>query len=157
MKDSYPAQAPRRQEPRGGAGQRGEPTSLRFGSVARVLARLAETEGLSYPAFRSPPGLGGVTRSIRRRPDGKATVAVALRGRPWAAVLADMVEGVVAANGLRGVAADRCRTALWAGLSDVGEIAGPAGGSSGMSAVPARAEPTVSNRLKCEKARGFAA
>jgi hypothetical protein len=37
-----------------------------------------------------------------------------VRGRPWPAVLADLVEGVVAANGLRGPAADRARSALWA-------------------------------------------
>jgi hypothetical protein len=31
-------------------------------------------------------------------------------------VLADLVEGVVVANGLSGAAADGCRTALWAAL-----------------------------------------
>jgi hypothetical protein len=43
-------------------------------------------------------------------------VSVAIRGRPWAAVLADMVEGVVVANRLRSVDADRCRARLWARL-----------------------------------------
>jgi hypothetical protein len=31
-------------------------------------------------------------------------------------VLADLVEGVVVANGITGPAADGCRTALWAAL-----------------------------------------
>jgi hypothetical protein len=100
-----------------------EATSLRFGQVAQVLANEARAQGLRAPAFRSPPRLVGLSRSINRRRDGGATVAVALRGRPWAAVLADMIDGVVAANRLRGVAADRCRNALWSRLADVGERA----------------------------------
>jgi hypothetical protein len=43
---------------------------------------------------------------------------VLLWGRPWAAVLADMIEGVIAANRLQGVAADRSRRQLWAALDD---------------------------------------
>lgn len=100
-------------------------TSLRFGTVASVLAEVAKAEGLVTPAFRSPPALVGVSRSIRRRRGGQTTVAVALRGRPWAAVLADMVEGVVVANRLRGVPADRCRVYLWDGLGAAGEAGGP--------------------------------
>jgi len=95
-----------------------EAVSLRFVSVARVLAGEARAEGLRAPVFRSPPRLVGVGRSISRRRDGSCTVSVALRGRPWAAVLADMVEGVVVANRLRGVDADRCRARLWARLGE---------------------------------------
>jgi hypothetical protein len=95
------------------------PTSLRFVAVARTLASGAQAGGLACPVFRSPPSLVGVSRTIRRGRDGKTTVAVALRGRPWAAVLADMIEGIVAANRLRGVEADRARTLLWATLGDV--------------------------------------
>jgi len=40
-------------------------------------------------------------------------VAVSLRDRPWPAVLADMVEGVIVTNGLVGPEADQCRAALW--------------------------------------------
>ena len=35
---------------------------------------------------------------MRRRADGGVAVAVRVRGRPMAAVLADLVEGVVVAN-----------------------------------------------------------
>ena len=40
-------------------------------------------------------------------------VAVVVRGRPWAAVLADMVEGVLAANRLDAAEADKARSVLW--------------------------------------------
>jgi hypothetical protein len=93
-----------------------EATSLRFASAARTMGQVARSRGLRVPGFRSPPRLDGVERSVRRRPDGGATVAIRLRGRPWLAVLGDMIEGVVVANGLSGVAADRTRTALWSAI-----------------------------------------
>jgi len=93
-----------------------EATSLRFASAARTLGQVARARGLVVPGFRSPPRLAGVERSVRRRPDGGSTIAIRLRGRPWVAVLGDMIEGVVVANGLSGVAADRARTALWSAI-----------------------------------------
>ena len=89
-----------------------EATSLRFAHAARTIADVARAHGLDAPSFRSPPGIDGVQRSLRRR-GGAATVAVRLRHRPWVAVLADMIDGVVAANRLAGAAADDVRTALW--------------------------------------------
>ena len=86
---------------------------LRFAEAVRALGVEARRNGLRMPAFRSPPRLVGVARSVRRRADGGATIAVVVRGRPWAAVVADMVEGVLVANGLTGVAADTARAALW--------------------------------------------
>jgi hypothetical protein len=93
-----------------------EATSLRFASAARTLGQVARAQGLSVPGFRSPPRLDDVERSVRRRADGGATVAVRLRGRPWVAVLADMIEGVIVANRLSGPAATRARTALWSAI-----------------------------------------
>lgn len=101
-----------------------EAISLRFVAVARNLARAAQDQGLSPPAFRSPPRVVGLSRSLLKRPDGHITVAVLLRGRPWAAVLADMIDGVVAANHLRGVEADRCRRVLWSAVET--EVTQPA-------------------------------
>ena len=40
----------------------------------------------------------GRVRTIRRHGDGSATVSVVLRGRPWAAVVADMIDGFAAVN-----------------------------------------------------------
>lgn len=90
-----------------------EASSVRFADAARTIGRVVRARGLSMPLFRSPPRLDGVQRSVRRRASGVATVAVRLRGRPWSAVLGDMIEGVVVVNGLRGREADEVRDALW--------------------------------------------
>lgn len=92
--------------------------SLRFAEAVRRLAAASRTPGWSVPTFRSPPGVAGAQRTLRRRPDGSLVVAVNLRDRPWAAVLGDLIEGVVVANGLRGPDADRCRSLLWSSVSD---------------------------------------
>ncbi len=88
-------------------------SALHFATTARLLSAEARRLGLEPPGFRSPPRLVGVDRSLRRRPDAVATIAVRLAGRPQPAVVADMIEGVVVVNGLVGVEADRCRAALW--------------------------------------------
>jgi hypothetical protein len=93
-----------------------EATSLRFAAAARSLGQTSRRRGLSVPGFRSPPRLPEVDRSLRRRSDGVAMVAIRIRGRPWMAVVSDMIEGVVAANRLRGPDADGARRVLWAGL-----------------------------------------
>jgi hypothetical protein len=97
-----------------------ESTSIRFAHVARTLATSARGRGLRVPAFRSPPRVKGAERTLKRWPDGGATVSVALRGRPFAAVVADMVEGVVVANRLGGIEATRTRTALWEAVVGAG-------------------------------------
>ena len=56
-----------------------------------------------------------VQRSIRRAP-GATLVAVVVRGRPWPAVQADLIEGIIATNDLRAEAADRVRAQLWAAI-----------------------------------------
>jgi hypothetical protein len=98
-----------------------EATSLRFAAAARLIGDTARARGLTAPAFASPPRVPGAQRTLRRRRGGHVTVAVQLRGRPWAAVLADMIDGVVAVNGLRGLPADALRRALWAAVE--GEVA----------------------------------
>jgi hypothetical protein len=97
-------------------------SSVRFAAAVETLSRSARRQRLTAPGFRSPPRLEGASRSIRWTSGGRPTIAVVIRDRPWAAVLADMVEGVIAANRLDGAAADRCRAALWAAL-DRGEVA----------------------------------
>lgn len=101
--------------------------SLRFAEAARVLADAARARRLVAPAYRSPPRVEG-DRSIRHRSDGGATVAVRFRGRPWPAVLADMIEGVVVTNGVVGPAADGVRTAMWEALEASGHLDGPGDG-----------------------------
>ncbi len=90
-------------------------SSLRFARAVQALAQATRALGLLVPGFRSPPRLVGVQRSIKRWPGG-ATVAVVVRGRPWPAVQADLVEGIVAANDLESPASDRVRAELWRAL-----------------------------------------
>jgi hypothetical protein len=91
-------------------------TSLRFSTAARTLADEARRQGLAVPGFRSPPRLPGAVRTIRRWPAGGVVIAVTIRGRPVADVVADMIDGVVAANGLTGGDADVIRSRLTARL-----------------------------------------
>jgi hypothetical protein len=95
--------------------------TLRFSTAARVVALEARQMGLCSPTFCSPPGVAGATRTIRRSNAG-TRVAVAVRGRPLADVVADLVEGVVMANGLSGADAVRCRHRL-AGALDAAQRA----------------------------------
>lgn len=90
-------------------------SSLRFARAVQCLAQAARALGLLVPGFRSPPRLVGVQRSIKRW-EGGATVAVAVRDRPWPAVQADLVEGIVVANSLTSPASDRARAELWLAL-----------------------------------------
>lgn len=99
-----------------------EATSFRLASAARTLGQAARQRGLVVPGFRSPPRLAGAERTMRRRRDGGVTVAVRMRGRPWVAVLADMIEGVIVTNRLAGADATRTRTALWAALEQTDEL-----------------------------------
>ncbi len=97
-----------------------------FAAAARTLAREARRLGLVAPSYRCPPRLVGVDRTIRRRgPADGAVVSVVVRGRPWPAVLADMIEGVVVANALVPPAADRVRTELWERLAPMVEPVTP--------------------------------
>jgi hypothetical protein len=87
------------------------PPALRFADAARRLSAAARGAGLDAPAFRSPPRLKGAARTIRRYPGG-AVVSVQLRGRSFADVAADMVDGVLVANGVDGEARVRLRAAF---------------------------------------------
>lgn len=108
-------------------------TTLDFANAARLLGREARRRGLVAPSFRCPPRIVGVQRSVRRHRSG-AVVAVLLKGRPWLAVLADMIEGVVVANDLDPQRAARLRTDLWAAAG--GEA--PSG-----DAEPSTPQPTI--------------
>jgi hypothetical protein len=92
-----------------------EASSIQFAAAARVLGDAARSEGWLAPSFRSPPRVAA-DRTVRGQGSAAATVAVRVRGRPWLAVLADLIDGVVVANGLDGPDAARCRTALWSAV-----------------------------------------
>jgi hypothetical protein len=85
--------------------------ALRFAEVARRLGAATHEAGLAVPAFRCPPRVPGADRTIRRYPGG-AVVSVRLRDRPFAEVVTDMVDGVVAANRVPAADAPRVRALL---------------------------------------------
>jgi hypothetical protein len=87
-------------------------TTVQFAAAARAIAAAARRFGLAAPTFRTPPRLVGLDRTVRRHALG-GVVSVRLRGRPWAAVVADMIDGVVAVNGLDPRRANRVRADLW--------------------------------------------
>ena len=89
--------------------------AIEFAQAARTLTMEAQRRGLVGPSYRCPPRIVGVDRSLRRHAGG-VTIAVKLRGRPWAAVLADMIEGVIVGNGIEPAKAFRLRAELWSAL-----------------------------------------
>jgi hypothetical protein len=92
--------------------------SLRFADVARRLGAAAHANGLAVPAFRCPPRTAGAIRTLRRYPGG-TVVSVRLRDRPFHTVVADMVDGVLAANRVAPADEPRLRAALHAALDGV--------------------------------------
>lgn len=87
-----------------------------FALTARLLGDEARRLGLVAPAFRSPPRVVGVDRTVTRRGD-HVTVSVRSRDRPWPSVVADLIEGVVVANDLTIADAARTRNELWAAVT----------------------------------------
>ena len=97
-------------------------TAVEFAALARAIASTVHQSGLAAPGFRCPTRIIGVDRTIRRLAgqDVAGTVAgivaVNVRDRPLAAVVSDMIEGVVILNQLSAVEAARVRAALWLSL-----------------------------------------
>ena len=109
-----------------------EASSLRFAAAARTLGEVARAAGLVVPGFRSPPRIDGVDRTMKHQLDGAGletiTVSVRIKGRPWVSVLADMIDGVLAANGLTGPTAGAARTVMWGAVeADVMRGSNPEG------------------------------
>ena len=101
-------------------------TTLRFAAAARALTRAARLQGLVAPGFRSPPRLAGVDRTVLRR-GSSASIAVRVRGRPWADVVTDMVEGLLVVNGLEGASAESARLDFHAAVGSSSSVDAPPG------------------------------
>ena len=97
-------------------------TAVEFAALARAIASTVHQSGLAAPGFRCPTRIIGVDRTIRRLAGQYVAgtvagiVAVNVKDRPLAAVVADMIEGVVILNQLSAVEAARVRAALWLSL-----------------------------------------
>lgn len=91
---------------------------VQFSLLARRVAEQARGLGLVPPAFRTPPRVAGADRTLRRGRDGTVggVVAVRLADRGAPEVVGDLVEGVIAVNGLGGDDATRARSALLAAI-----------------------------------------
>ena len=87
-----------------------------FVNAANLLIAVADRFGLVAPGFRTPPRIVGVQRTVRRRPGG-GVVAVAVKNRPVAAVLADMIDGVIVVNDIAPPESDTVRAALWSAVT----------------------------------------
>jgi hypothetical protein len=99
--------------------------------TARALAAAARELGLNVPSFQSPPRSGQIDRSIQRSGHGDCVVAVRVRGRPFAAVVADAIEGIVVCNQLDASAAGAVRDELWREIEGSHDAAAPVPNSAG--------------------------
>lgn len=90
--------------------------SVAFAHAARVLSLVARELGHEAPSFRSPPRIAGARRSMTKRTDGSVCISVATRNRTAAAVIADMIEGIVVASSEAPSAVGALRDALWAAI-----------------------------------------
>ena len=70
-----------------------------FAEVVRQLMQATAAAGMRMPGFVSPPRTKGARRTIKWLAEDRALVAVR---RDTDAVVADMIDGVVAANRLSG-------------------------------------------------------
>ena len=89
--------------------------TLSFSAAVRAVTGEARRMGLVVPGFRSPPRIPGADRTIRRSA-GEPIVAIRLRGRPIADVVADVVEGVLVANAVPHRSGGRVRRQLLAAV-----------------------------------------
>ena len=86
--------------------------SVRFSVFARAITDAGKRLGLIVPSFRSPPHDGDLDRTLRRHSSG-SIVAVRVKDRPFGAVIADLVEGVIVCNRLTQREAGDVRNVLW--------------------------------------------
>lgn len=72
--------------------------SVEFSHIARTLNRHTQhLQGASI-SFRAPPSDPKVNRSLRKRDDGSVVIAVALKNRSREDIIADLIDGICAAN-----------------------------------------------------------
>lgn len=72
--------------------------AVRWAKAIRAIDPTVREEGLTMPAFRSPPKDPSVNRAIERRASGYPVVYVRIRGRADHAVAHDCVVGVFRSN-----------------------------------------------------------
>ena len=93
--------------------------SVRFAIVAKTITQVVASCGLEVPGFKSPPRSGDVDRTVRRVNRG-SIVAVRIKDRPFEAVIADMIDGVVVCNDMSTERAGKLRNLLWGAATQTG-------------------------------------
>jgi hypothetical protein len=73
-------------------------TSIEFSNFALEISQACRGLGIKVPMYRTAPPGTSTRRRIRRFEDGSSLITIATHGRHNAEVLADMVEGAIAAN-----------------------------------------------------------
>ena len=86
--------------------------SVRFSMIAQAFGRIGAQVGFVVPGFRTPPRSRESDRALRKDTSG-SVVAVRIKDRPFEAVIADMVEGVIVCNGLPAARSGELRNLLW--------------------------------------------
>ena len=89
-----------------------ESISIQFSIAVRTLGRIADQLGYRIPKFRCPNPSAKYQRSGRKTGDENLSISIVIRGRPWLAILADIVEGFVIANTQSGQDSE-IRNILW--------------------------------------------
>lgn len=88
-----------------------------FADTVRRLNEAATAAGMRVPSFASPPRIASADRTIKRLANGGVMVAVRRGKRAADAVVQDMIDGVVVANGLSGSEAEDAARKLAACLN----------------------------------------
>mgnify|MGYP001187986673 FL=1 len=89
--------------------------SVRFSIVAKVITQVGARCGIEVPGFKSPPRSADLDRTVRRQSSG-SVVAVRIRDRPFEAVIADMIEGVILCNDVPIGKAGKLRNIMWSAV-----------------------------------------
>ena len=75
-----------------------ESISIQVTKADRTLGRIADQLGYRIPPFRCPPPSAKYQRSVRKTGEENLSISIVIRGRPWLAILADIVEWFVIAK-----------------------------------------------------------
>jgi hypothetical protein len=75
-------------------------TFAEFSNLVADVAAWARSKQFRVPGIQSPPRVPGADRVLRRFQGEVRTIAVTVRGRRRSDVIADVVQGILVANGV---------------------------------------------------------
>ena len=118
--------------------------SVRFAIVAKTITQVVASYGCEVPGFKSPPRSSDADRTVRRQSCG-SIVAVRIKDRPFEAVIADMIEGVVLCNDMSTEKAGKLRNLLWGAVAQTGR---QQNATSGVKRTVLVHHPTVNDNIE---------